>query len=412
MIGWLDLSSGVSGDMLLGALVDAGVPLALMQAEIARFGLPIELRAEQVTRGGLAAIRVHVDAHEPHPPHRTLPQVRELLDRLSPPVAEAAGRTFQLLAGAEAGVHGIAEDEVHFHEVGALDALADIAGVCAGLASLGLTELTAGPIALGGGTVTTAHGELPVPGPAVLEILRRAGAPVHGGGSFELCTPTGAALVAGHVTGYGPLPPLQIAATGTGAGGREIPGRPNVVRLVIGEPIPASTVGSSDQGTVVISANVDDLDPRAWPLALDALLAAGADDAWLTPILMKKGRPAYTISALTSVASAADIRQVFFRQTSTLGVRETSAAKTALRREFRTVDVDGQPIAVKLGWSPGGELLNAMPEWEDVARAAAALARPAKRVLAQALAAFEQDQRSHDHGLRADTPLNPRSSER
>ncbi len=395
MIGWLDPSSGVSGDMLLGALVDAGVPIELIQAEVARFGLPIGLRVERVLRGGLGATRVHVETVEPNPPHRTLPQIRELLARLSPTVAEAASRTFGLLAAAEATVHGIAEDEVHFHEVGALDALADVAGVCAGLASLGLTQLIVGPIALGGGTVTTAHGELPVPGPAVLEILQRAGAPMYGGGSFELCTPTGAVLVASHASGYGPLPPLRLTTTGTGAGGRDLPGRPNVVRLLLGE-----AAGSPDTGsTVVIAANIDDLDPRAWPLVLDALLAVGADDAWLTPILMKKGRPAHTVSALVQATSAAAVRQVLFRETSTLGLRESVVAKSALTREFRTVDVDGQPIAVKLGWSPDGELLNAMPEWEDVARAAAALGRPVKRVLAQAHAAFEQDQRFTDHDL-------------
>jgi len=389
VIGWLDLSSGASGDMLLGALVDAGVPLGLLQAEIACLGLDIRLVTEQTTRAGLAATRVHVVTHEPNPPTRTLPEVRELLSRLTAPVASAATRTFEILAVAESRVHGIGVDEVHFHEVGALDALADIAGVSAGLRSLNLSGLTAGPIALGGGTVRAAHGTLPVPGPAVLEILRAVGAPVHGGGDVELCTPTGAALVAAQATGFGSLPAMAVTAVGSGAGSRDTAGRPNVVRLVLGEP-QVQAVQPRTGSAVVIEANVDDFDPRAWPLVIEALLAAGADDAWLTPILMKKGRPAHTVSALSGQPAAAAVRAALFRETSTLGVRETAAAKTALAREFRSVDVDGQTIAVKLGRATDGTLLNAMPEWEDVVRAAAQLGRPVKRVLAQAVAAFEQ----------------------
>jgi uncharacterized protein (TIGR00299 family) protein len=386
VIGWLDLSSGASGDMLLGALVDAGVPLGLLQAEISCLGVDVRLVTEAVTRAGLAATRVHVITAEQNSPRRRLPEIRELLQRLTPPVAAAATRTFEILADAESRVHGIARDEVHFHEVGALDALADIAGTCAGLLSLGLTELTAGPIALGGGTVTTAHGQLPVPGPAVLEILRAAEAPGYGGGDAELCTPTGAALVTAWATRFGPLPAMSVTSVGSGAGSRDPGGRPNVVRLVLGEP--ATSAASAE--AVVIEANVDDLDPRAWPVVLDALLAAGADDAWLTPILMKKGRPAHVVSALSSRPAVAAVRAALFRETSTLGIRESAVAKTALAREFRTVEVDGQQIAVKIGRGADGAVLNAMPEWDDVVRAANALGQPVKRVLAQAQAAFEQ----------------------
>jgi pyridinium-3,5-bisthiocarboxylic acid mononucleotide nickel chelatase len=367
--------------------VDAGVPIALLQAEIDRFELPIELRTEKVTRAGLAAVRVHVTAAEADPPYRTLPEVRTLLARLTPAVAAAADHTFALLAAAEAQVHGIAEHEVHFHEVGALDALADIAGVSAGFASLNLTGLTVGPIALGGGTVETAHGRLPVPGPAVAAILREAALPVLGGGDYELCTPTGAALIAGLTPVPGPMPPMVITAIGSGAGGRDIAGRPNVVRLLLGEATEQSATDA-----ILLAANVDDLDPRAWPIVLDALLGAGADDAWLTPILMKKGRPAHTLCALTNTATLAAVRAVFFRETTTLGVRETPGQKTALVRDFRSVEVDGQPIAIKLGHLPDGTLVNAMPEWDDVVKAAAALGQPTKRVLAQALAAFENSE--------------------
>jgi uncharacterized protein (TIGR00299 family) protein len=315
VIGWLDLSSGASGDMLLGALVDAGVPLELLQTEVSRLGVDVKLATEAVTRAGLAATRVHVVTSEPDPPRRTLPEIRLLLERLTPPVAAAANRTFELLADAESRVHGITRDEVHFHEVGALDALADIAGACAGLLSLGLTELTASAIALGGGTAQTAHGQLPVPGPAVLEILRAAHAPGYGGGDLELCTPTGAALVAAWATGFGPLPAMSVTSVGSGAGRRDPAGRPNVVRLVVGEPVETATPAAGAAGSIVIEANVDDLDPRAWPVVLDALLAAGADDAWLTPILMKKGRPAHQVSALCSQPAAAAVRATLFRET-------------------------------------------------------------------------------------------------
>ncbi len=182
---------------------------------------------------------------------------------------------------------------------------------------------------------------------------------------------------------------MAVSAVGSGAGSRDVAGRPNVVRLVLGEPVTGAHV-TRPAPALVIEANVDDLDPRAWPVVLEALLAAGADDAWLTAILMKKGRPAHTVSALTGEPAAAAVRAALFRETSTLGIRETPAAKTALTREFRTVDVAGQPVAVKLGWAPDGTLLNAMPEWDDVVRAANALGRPVKRVLAEAQAEFEK----------------------
>jgi pyridinium-3,5-bisthiocarboxylic acid mononucleotide nickel chelatase len=381
-VGWLDLGSGVSGDMLLGALVGAGIPLATLSAALEPLGLPITLRREDVRRGGLAAVRVHVDVPAEDQPHRTWADVRGLLDRLAEPLRSSASDVFAALARAEAAVHGVPADDVHFHEVGALDAVADVVGVCAGVAALGLDRLVASPIALGGGYVRTAHGRLPVPGPAVLALLADAAAPGSGGGADEeLATPTGVALVTSLVSGYGPLPPMRPTGTGTGAGGRDPADRPNVVRLVLGEALPAD----SPHQVAVLEANVDDLDPRAWPAVLADLLAAGALDAWLTPVLMKKGRPAHVVSALAEPVAVPAVRAVLFRETTTLGVRESGVARQVLARRFRTVDVGGQPVAVKLGLGPDGEVLNAVPEWEDVVRAAAALDRPVKAVLAQAL---------------------------
>ncbi|MGY1764295.1 nickel pincer cofactor biosynthesis protein LarC [Geodermatophilus sp. SYSU D00779] len=381
-VGWLDLGSGVSGDMLLGALVGAGVPLATLSAALEPLGLPITLRREAVRRGGLAAVRVHVDVPVEDQPHRRWSDVRGLLDRLAEPLRSSASDVFAALARAEAAVHGVPADDVHFHEVGALDAVADVVGVCAGVAALGLDRLVASPIALGSGSVRTAHGRLPVPGPAVLALLADASAPASGGpADEELATPTGVALVTSLASGYGPLPPMRPTGTGTGAGGRDPAGRPNVVRLVVGEALAAE----HPQQVVVLETNVDDLDPRAWPAVLADLLAAGALDAWLTPVLMKKGRPAHVVSALAEPVAVPAVRAVLFRETTTLGVRESGVARQVLARRFRTVDVGGQPVAVKLGLGPDGEVLNAVPEWEDVVRAAAALDRPVKAVLAQAL---------------------------
>ncbi|WP_045876822.1 nickel pincer cofactor biosynthesis protein LarC [Pseudofrankia sp. DC12] len=461
-VGWLDLSCGASGDMLLGALVDAGVPLAVPAAAIDGLGLPIRLEARQVHRSGLAATKVDVVA--PDTGHtRTWADIRVLLARA--PLADAtrdlAIATFAALATAEGLVHGIDPAEVHFHEVGALDAIADIVGVSAGFAQLGLDGLVATPIALGGGRARTAHGVLPIPGPAVLELLRAAGAPAVGGPvPVELCTPTGAALVVTVATHFGDLPALRVTAVGCGAGTRDLPGRPNLVRLVVGDALdptvaapgahrhqahdhlghdhaddehpglhsrhahdagsragrrgpptgepPAEGVAPSAQSEggladgvavtaeLVLEANVDDLDPRVWPSVLAALLTAGAADAWLTPILMKKGRPAHTLRALVAPASLPAVRAAIFQHTSTLGLREIQVRKHALARSMRAVEVAGHPVRVKvspgpgpvgdLGEHPPGPVPVAQPEWEDVALAAEKLGWPARAVLAAACA--------------------------
>ena len=385
MIGWLDCSAGISGDMLLGALVDADVPLGLLQSAVDAVGVePVRLTRTTVDRGGLGATKVDVEVRD-DASTRTWRDVRSLLERadLAAPVRTTALAVFARLAGAEAVVHRVPPDDVHFHEVGALDAVADVVGAAAGLHALGLTALIASPVVLGSGTTRGAHGPLPVPAPAVLALL--AGAPVLAGPvAREMTTPTGAALLATCVTAYGPLPAMVLRRTGYGAGGRDPAELANVLRLVLGEntPGPAAT-------ELVLETNVDDLDPRLWPGVLAALMAAGARDAWLTPVLMKKGRPAHVLSVLVAPAGAATVREVVFRETSTLGLREHHVAKHALEREQRTVEVDGQAVRVKLGLLDG-EVVNAMPEWEDVAAAAAVLGRPAKQVLREAHTAAQQ----------------------
>jgi uncharacterized protein (TIGR00299 family) protein len=395
---WVDASSGASGDMLLGALVGAGVPLAtLREAVDAVSPEPVLLRSEQVARGGFAATRCHVEVAD-SPTHRSWRDVRALLEaaRLAAPVAERALAVFTRLAEAEAAVHGTSAEDVHFHEVGALDAIADVVGVCAGLAHLaarGHDRLVVSPVAVGSGTVGTAHGTLPVPPPAVVELLR--GAPSWAGPpsapATELCTPTGAALLATLATGWGPQPPLVTTAVGVGAGHRDPTGHANVLRLLVGDPVTAGDppLAASDPAAappLLVETNVDDLDPRVWPAVIAALLAAGASDAWLTPILMKKGRPAHTLSVLVAAAAAPAVRATIFRETSAIGLREVPLVKHALDREMVTVEVEGQRVAVKLA-RHDGELVNAQPEYDDVARAAAALGRPVKQVLARALVA-------------------------
>ncbi len=382
---WVDASSGASGDMLLGALLGAGVPLATLQRAVdALAPEPIALRVEEVSRNGFAATRCHVEvADSVH--HRTWRDIRALLDAaaLDAPVRDLAARTFERLAVAEATAHGGDPLDVSFHEVGALDAIADVVGVCAGFASLATTTVVVSPVAVGSGSVAGAHGTLPVPPPAVAELLR--GVPSYAGPAgapaMELCTPTGAALLTTLATDWGPQPAMTVASIGVGAGGRDPEGHANVLRLLVG-----TTAGGAVDQQLLIETNVDDLDPRVWPEVIAVLLDAGASDAWLTPILMKKGRPAHTLSVLVASERAEVVREAIFRHTSSIGVRETPVGKHALDREMASVEVDGQTVAVKLAHH-GGTLVNAMPEYDDVVRAAAALGRPVSDVLADAIAA-------------------------
>jgi hypothetical protein len=368
--------------MMLGALVDAGVPLDVIQEAVDSLPVErVELTAEQVTRHGLGATKVTVRVAR-STVIRTWPHVKQLLEsaELALPVRTRALAVFERLAYAEATVHRTSPDLVHFHEIGGLDAFADIVGTAAGLHHLGLDTIVASPVATGMGMTRGEHGMLPVPTPAVLELLR--GAPVYSGGvPFELCTPTGAALLAGSVTSWGDMPELVVTAVGSGAGDRDLEEVPNVLRLVVGDAVESNAGG--DTG-VVLEANVDDLDPRLWPGVIQALLDAGASDAWLTPIQMKKGRPAVTVSVLTPPAHSDALRRVLFRETSTIGLREREVTKRSLDRSVETVTLDdGTPIRVKVA-RLDGEVVNAVPEFDDVATAAAKQDRPVKAVLAEA----------------------------
>ncbi|WP_224387830.1 nickel pincer cofactor biosynthesis protein LarC [Pseudonocardia sp. ICBG1293] len=394
---WIDAGAGVAGDMLLGALLDAGADPEVVRHRITSI-LPGEVAVDigPTRRAGLRATRALVRSTAEDHPHRAWADIRDLLAHgpLPPEVRDPALRVFGLLAEAEARVHDVPADRVHFHEVGSWDSIADVVGVCAAVADLALTALVSGPVALGSGRVRTAHGDLPVPVPAVLELA--VGRPVVAGGEGELTTPTGMALLRGLTEQAGPLPAMTVEATGYGAGARDVQGRANVVRVVLGSPAdrPAPAAGE----LVVLETNVDDMDPRVWPGVLQGLLDRGAADAWLTPILMKKGRPAHTLHVLTAPEGVAVLQAHVLRATSTLGVRRTVVSRHALDRTWTRVTVESAPVRIKMGVDDG-LIMHAAPEYEDVAALAVDRDLPARQVLESAVAAAEAA------GLRPGAPV-------
>jgi uncharacterized protein (TIGR00299 family) protein len=391
-IAWIDASSGASGDMLLAALAGAGVPVGVMLEAVDKVAPgQVGMEISEVHRAGFAATRCHVEVDDTTE-HRTWPAVEQLLNEagLHEGVRSLAHDVFSRLAEAEGKVHAHPPEQVHFHEVGALDAIADVVGVCAGFVHLGVRRVVVSKVSVGGGTVASEHGRLPVPPPAVVELLR--GVPSSGGPvDLELCTPTGAALLTTLADGWGPQPAMVVQGVGVGAGARDPEGHANVLRLLVGGATQSGSdevsTSSTGAGTaVLLETNVDDLDPRLWPGVITALLEAGASDAWLTPILMKKGRPAHTLSVLVAADRADVVRREVYRQTSTIGVREQRVGKHELDRSMATVELDGHTIGVKVA-RLGGEVINVQPEFEDVAAAAGALRRPVKMVMAEATAA-------------------------
>ena len=378
-IGWVDATGGLSGDMLLGACLDAGADLAVVRDAIDRLDLPeqVEITSEPAVRAGIGATRAIVTTAESRH-RRTLPDVLALLEGLDPAVRTPAAEVFRHLADAEGRVHRVPADAVHFHEVGALDSIADVVGVVAALGSLDLDRLVCSPIALGGGRARTEHGPIPVPGPAVVELLRAHDAPGFGGPiDIELATPTGVALMVTLADGFGPLPAIRPELVGAGAGTAEPEGHANLTRLVVGSPAATAAAAVPE---VVLEANVDDLDPRLWPGVLSALMEAGASDAWLTPILMKKGRPAHTLSVLARPDLVAELERVVLAHTTTIGLRRYAVDKVALPRETAEVEVYGETVRVKLA-RLDGEVVTATPEYDDVARVAAAKGLPERVVM-------------------------------
>jgi pyridinium-3,5-bisthiocarboxylic acid mononucleotide nickel chelatase len=377
--------------MLLAALIDAGADQAAVRSAIASLsgatGEQLTVDLTSVRRHGLRATRAVVQAGPSHV-HRGLANVLELINAASLPAAAAefAVTVFGLLADAEAEVHGVPADRVEFHEVGALDSLADVIGSAVALDSLGLlaadAAVTVSAVGLGSGSVATAHGPLPVPVPAVVRLLTDAGAPMSAGpgpGEGELCTPTGAALLAALAAGWGPMPPLIVRSAGNGAGSRDPVGHANIVRVLVGSPAGREPTLESAELRLVEST-IDDLDPRLWPDALDALQAAGAIDCWLTPVLMRTGRPGHVVTALTPADTLDSVVHALLRVTTTLGVRVSAVNRLALPRDEVEVQVDGQPVRVKRGWLDGAAV-TVQPEFADARAAADALGVPIADVL-------------------------------
>lgn len=391
---WVDTRNGVAGDMLLAALLDAGASLPVVVSAVeAVLPRTVRLDVGEVSRAGMRALKLDVVKLLADQHHRDWTTIRTLLTEaeLPEPVRAAALAVFQRLADAEGRAHGIDPEKVHFHEVGAWDSIADVVGVCAAVHDLGLAAIGCGVVGLGSGTVRAAHGEVPVPVPAVVELAK--GWPVAAGGKGELATPTGMALVAALMSSQPELPDGVIERVGVGAGTRDDPGRPNVVRVLLGRfdlamPTEADAGQEETQNALLLAANVDDLDPRLWPGVLDRLLAAGADDAWLTPILMKKGRPAHTLNVLCAAESGPALRELMFDLVPTLGVRQVPTTKWVLDRRWESVEIAGQPVRIKLGLSQG-RVRTATPEFEDVAAAARASGRSERDVMAAVIAAAD-----------------------
>ena len=385
-IVYFDCASGASGDMLLGAVVDLGLPVEHLREELRKVPLSgYRLESRRVTRSGLAATKVDVIAEGPSPAHRHLRHIVEMLDAsgLDPAEKERAAGLFRRLAEAEAGVHGTSVEKVHFHEVGAVDSIVDIVGGVIALRWLGAARFAASPLNVGTGTVTMSHGTFPVPPPATAALV--AGVPVYGAGEGELLTPTGALLVTAHATEYGPLPAMRIERTGHGAGGRETKGRPNVLRLIVGEEAGAP----AGERVLVIETELDDASPQLLGPLVDQLLAAGAKDAYFTPVQMKKGRPGVLVTAIADPSRREAIEELLFRETTTLGVRRQVWDRTVLDRETATVLTAYGPIRVKIG-RRAGVVYNAWPEFDDCQRAAGEKGVAVKEVLAAALAAWRE----------------------
>jgi uncharacterized protein (TIGR00299 family) protein len=374
---WFHCFAGIAGDMALGSLLDAGADVTEVRRILER--LPLSgwrLEVEPVLRAGLGATRAVVVVSD-DVVVRTYMHIVALVEeaRLPPRVASRSLATFAALAGVEAELHRRPPERVHFHEVGGHDTLVDVVGTAAALEVLGVDEVLSSPVATGSGTVRSSHGLFPNPSPAVVRLLR--GAPTYGRDvAVELTTPTGAALLSALTSGYGPLPSMSIESTGFGAGSRDLDGLPNCTQVVVGHPWPAGA--GAGQPLVILETNVDDATGETLAHTLEMLLDAGAQDAWITPVLMKKGRPGHMVSALADVALVESVRGVLRAETGSLGVRSWPVQRWAARRGFDTVIVDGMAVRVKVG--PG----RVKAEHADAARVAARTGRPLREVISDA----------------------------
>lgn len=378
-ICYLDAFSGISGDMTVGALLDAGADWNALEASLASLNLPASFQLEKTKRRGIAASKFYVEAAD-EKKHRHLPHIEKIIQAgsLSERARDNALRVFVKLAEAEAKSHAVPIEKVHFHEVGAVDSICDIVGACAALDSLGVEQVFCSKINVGSGTVETEHGTLPVPAPATANLL--AGHPIYSAGpEAELTTPTGAAIVAALATGFGAPPAMRMTAQGFGAGDKDFPGRANVLRVLLGEKLSAAETTSVQ----IIEANIDDSTPQVLGYAMERLLDAGALDVTLSPVQMKKNRPGTLVSVLAQPDQTEQLAGILLAETSTLGVRIVDAQRRVLARRIEEVSTAHGKVRMKL--TDSGSF---SPEYDDCRRIAAEHAIPLKNVIAEAAEAF------------------------
>jgi pyridinium-3,5-bisthiocarboxylic acid mononucleotide nickel chelatase len=380
-ICYFDAFSGISGDMTVGALVDAGADWRALEAALSTLELGASFRIEKTRRKGIAASKFFVDAPEPKP-HRHLPQIDRIIlaGKLSDNARKNALAVFRRLGEAEATSHNVPLEKVHFHEVGAVDSICDIVGACVALDLLEVNEIRSSRINVGSGTVVTEHGVLPVPTPATAELLRQC--PIYSAGpETELTTPTGAALVTTLASGFGGLPAVRVLAQGFGAGDKDFAAQANVLRVLIGERLYATEAATVS----IIEANIDDSTPQVLGYAMERLLEAGALDVTLTPVLMKKNRPGTVISVVCAPERTEDLASVLFAETTTLGLRIVQAERRVLPRETAEVATEYGPVRIKYT-----ETGSYAPEYDDCRKAAAAHGVPLRTVMSAANAAFRK----------------------
>jgi len=381
---YFDCFSGISGDMTLGALLDAGVPVEQLRTELHSLSLPgWELATEKVWKNGMAATYAKVRAQDTQT-HRSLTAILGIIEKSSlvSTVKDRAAAIFKKLGEAEAAVHDVPLEKIHFHEVGAVDAIIDIVGSCIGFAALGIESFACSALNVGGGTAKMAHGTLPVPAPATARLL--LGKPTYSNGvQKELVTPTGAAIVATLCSSFGPQPPMSVTSIGYGAGTADLEGQPNVLRLMVGEA--AEKRAAAESETIrVLEANLDDMNPQIYGYFLEKALAAGALDVFATPVQMKKNRPGMLVTVLCRPEDEAKFHEMLFAETTTLGVRTYTAERRVLARQWETVHTAFGEVRIKVA-RLNGHIRQASPEFEDCRKLAEAKNVPLQRVMEAAL---------------------------
>jgi len=388
-LAYFDCFSGISGDMTLGALVDAGVSLDHLREQLRGLEVPgWEISSEKVWKNGMSSTYVKVKT-EDQSKHRSLSAILDILQKskLSPQVRDQAAAIFRKLGEAEASVHDVPIEKIHFHEVGAVDAIVDIVGACIGFESLGIEQFACSPLNVGGGTAKMAHGVLPVPAPATAKLLQ--GKPTYSNGvQKELVTPTGAAIVAALCTSFGPQPPMSVSAIGYGAGTADLEGQPNVVRIMIGEAT-EKTVAGFDEEISVIEANLDDMNPQIYGYFQEKALAAGALDVYTTPVQMKKNRPGILLTLLCRPHDTPTLMDLIFAETTTFGARTYRAQRRTLPRESVNVHTQFGDVRVKIS-RVNGHIRHAAPEFEDCKKLAEEKQVPLHQVMDEAKRTFEK----------------------